>query len=371
MSYEHNFMAHQVSQTLLQEIRLSQASWLNSQLSATTILWQGMADWPRPDIAFEDASKNTALAFEFKPPNQPKREYITGLGQALTYLNDFTFAGLIVPKVCADGFPIAEYINKMFNGLLSTMPITLLSYEKDPTKLTVLRNLQTRTSPPKSIPKGVGRGVFWGYWRDLSNYDLLKLLEIMGNKSLNFDKAYSEFWKRYAVTGRAKTWEGNFRKKKSGAPDTSEALNTKLSMRHSGLVDSEGHITADGFKLLHSGRIYGPDSMVFLEQLARQVLVEGRHLELIFWVDEKGRLIPSKNKHTSPKYQRALDIQLGKDGIISPPPKTAAKPNFLRDEPKLWHKLGLLIPSTSQRYFHPEYGFVFDWRKIISVLGNE
>jgi len=371
MSYEHNYMTHQVSKTLLQQIRSSQATWLNSLMGPRTILWQGMADWPRPDIAFEDSTKNVALAFEFKPPNQPKREYITGLGQALTYLNDFTFAGLILPRVATDGFAIAEYISSMLTGFLSTMPIVLLSYEKDPAQYTVLRKLQQRKDAPVSIPSGVGGKVFWGYWRDLSNYDLLILLDLLSTKAPTFDKAFDLFWKKYAVKGQAKTWEGRNRKKKSGPTDPSEKLNTELAMKHAGLVDSQGNITATGYELLHIGKIYGPDSTTFLEELARQVLITGRHLDLIFWVDEKQRMIPAKNKRTAPKLYRSLDLQLGKDGIISPPPKTAAKQHFLRDEPKLWNKLHLLIPSNSYQYFHPEHGLAFDWRKIISVLGGD
>lgn len=370
MSYEHNYMAYRVANTLLKQIRSSQAPWLNSRLSPKTILWQGIADWPRPDIAFEDSSKNAALALEFKPPNQPKREYVTGLGQALTYLNDFTFAGLIIPKVATDGFPIAEYIKEMFTGFLSTMPVLLLSYEKDPAKFTVLRDLQVRKNAPKSIPKGVGGKVFWGYWRDLSNHDLLTLLDLMGNKSVSMDKAFNVFWKKFTTTGQARTWEGNPRKKKSGAPDPSERLNIELAMKHAGLVDSQGQMTAAGYGLLNTGRIYGADSVVFLEDLARQVLITGRHLDLIFWVDEKARLIPLKNKRTAPKFYRALDLQLAKDGIISAPSPKAAKQYFIRDEPKLWNKLGLLVQSNSHQYFHPEYGLAFDWRKIISILGG-
>ncbi len=370
MSYEHNYMAHRVANTLLQQIRSSQAPWLNSLLSPKTILWQGMADWPRPDIAFEDSSKNAALAFEFKPPNQPKREYVTGLGQALTYLNDFTFAGLIVPTVATDGFPIAEYINEMVTGFLSTMPVIILTYEKDPTKFTALRALQARKNAPKSIPKGVGRKVFWGYWRDLSSHDLLTILNLMGTKSLSMEKAFNMFWKRFSTKGRARTWEGTSRKKKSGTPDPSERLNTELAMKHAGLVDSQGQMTAAGYGLLNTGRIYGADSVVFQEGLARQVLITGRHLDLIFWVDEKSRLIPLKNKRTAPKFYRALDLQLAKDGIIYAPSPGAAKQYFLRDEPKLWNKLGLLVPANSHQYFHPEYGLAFDWRKIISILGG-
>ena len=369
MTYQHTYMAHRVEKILLEHIRSSRAPWLNSLLSPKTTLWQGMADWPRPDIAFEDSSMSAALALEFKPPNQPKREYVTGLGQALTYLNDFTFAGLIMPEVAADGFRIADYIKDMFSGLLLAMPVLLLSYQKDPARFTVLRDLQARQNPPQSIPKGVGRTVFWGYWRDLSNHDLLTLLDLMGRKSVSADKAFDVFWRRLATTGRARTWEGNVRKKKFGAPDSSEKLNARLAMRHAGLVDNHGDMTAAGYGLLNTGRIYGADSVAFMEELARQVLIAGRHLDLMFWVDEKTRSIPRNQRGTAPKYYRALDLQLARDGVISAPSPAAAKQHFIRDEPKLWNKLGLLVKANSSQYFHHGHGLAFDWRKIISVLG--
>jgi len=368
--FDHNLMAHDVSSRLLQDIRMSRADWVGSYLTSKTTLWQGMADWPRPDIAFEDASVKASLAFEFKPPNQPKREYVTGLGQALTYLNDFTFSGLILPELANDGFKVADYISEMLSGILSGMPVALLSYQKDPTELNVLKGLQKRKDGPDSIPKGVGGKVFWGYWRDLSNYDLLTLLGLMDSRSLIFDQAFDLFWKKFAMTGKAMTWEGSFRKKKrANAPGKSgERLNVGLAVRHAGLVDSKGQITAKGYELMRIGKIYGADSTVFLEALAQQVLTVGRHLDLILWIDEQQRLISTRRKHGAPEFYRSLDLQLAKAGIISAPPTSAAKQHFLRDEPKLWRKLGLLVPFNEKQYFHLKHGLVFDWRKIISIL---
>ena len=228
MSYEHNLMAHQVSVRLLQDLRSSHAAWVNSELGPKTTLWQSMAFWPRPDIAFQDTSKNTALAFEFKPPNQPKREYVTGLGQTLTYLNDFQFSGLILPEVANDGFKIAAYISDMLSGFLSEMPVALLCYQDDPTQLKVLRKLQPRRDGPTSIPHGAGGRVFWGYWRDLSNYDLLTILGLMdAPRPITFAAAFVRYWKKFATTGKAQTWEGSKRKKKKNAArgKTGEMLN--------------------------------------------------------------------------------------------------------------------------------------------------
>ena len=89
MPYNHDLMAHQASAALLGDLRAGKADWSHQRLSKKTTLWQGVTDWPRPDIAFEDRTTRASLAIEFKPPNQAKREYVTGLGQALTYLTEF------------------------------------------------------------------------------------------------------------------------------------------------------------------------------------------------------------------------------------------------------------------------------------------
>ena len=374
MSYEHNLMAHGVAVKLLEDIRTARASWANGELSSLTTLWQGMADWPRPDIAFQDSSKNVSIAFEFKPPNQPKREYITGMGQTLTYLNDFKFAGLILPAIADDGFKISEYIGTMFSGLLSTMPVVVFEYANDPSQLKTIRNLQPRPDTTVAIPSGTGRKVFWGYWRDLSHYEVLEMLQLTDRqKRPSFDRIYERFWSRFAVTGKALTWEGRKRRPKAplAAGKMGERMNAHLALKHSGLLDKDDRLTADGYRLLHIGKIYGSESVAFIEALAAQILTVGRHLELIFWVNEQQLLIPPRKKRNATEFYRALDLRLEKAGVIAAPPTGAPKATFFRDEPKLWNKLGLLVRSGSNRYFHVGYGLVFDWRKIISVVESK
>ena len=166
MAFQHNFMAHEVSTLLLDQLRTGKASaWTTPRLTKKATLWQGKAEWPRPDIAFEDRSKGSSFAIEFKPPNHAKREYITGLGQAITYLDDFEYSGLVVPNLSADGFDIGSYLLKLLERELAPLPIALFTYDLDPKGMVVRRKLKTRKSPPSRIPKGIGRKVFWGYWR--------------------------------------------------------------------------------------------------------------------------------------------------------------------------------------------------------------
>ena len=45
--------------------------------------------WPLPDFVIVDQDNDTTTAAEFKPPDQTKREYLTGLGQVVAYTRDF------------------------------------------------------------------------------------------------------------------------------------------------------------------------------------------------------------------------------------------------------------------------------------------
>jgi len=371
MSAEHNLMALQVADVLLNQLRTGVAMWHQPRLTTKVIRWPGRADWPRPDIAFEDRSTTSSIAIEFKPPSQSKGEYVRGLGQTITYLDKFEFAGLVVPERADDGFLIAQYFRDLMANMLTPLPVALFSYGRNPPDLTVLRSLPVRTNPPPALPRGRGRGAFWAYWRDLSSYDLLTLLRLADlSTKHSFDPVFQKFWRQYATRGKAQTWEGKQRKpKRDGGRDyAGEKTNDWLAMRHTGILDSTAKLTAAGYEVLRVGRVYGPDSTAFLELLAHQVLIEGQHLELMFWLERKQRSVSAANKRDAPVFYKALDAALVRDGIIPPRPRTSVKPTFLRDEPKLWNKLGLLVRDGGARYFHPGHGFVFDWRKIISVM---
>ena len=209
---------------------------------------------------------------------------------------------------------------------------------------------------------------------DLSPLDLFELLRLIDSKSKgsSFDDVFLTFWTAFAVKGRARTWEGCRRKKKKkNAPSYApERLNARLAMRHAGMISSEDDLTGLGHELLRVGKVYGPTSAAFSDGIARLVLLEGGHLELIFWVEEQHRFLTATDRQASDAYFRALDYALIQAGVIAPLPAGAAKAHFLRDEPKLWNKLGLLHPAGKNRYFHQGLGFAFDWRKIFSVLGE-
>jgi len=309
------------------------------------------------------------LAVEFKPPGHGKSEYVRGLGQTLTYLDAFELGLLIVPKFANDGFEISSYLSSVLgNSCTANLAIGLMAYASDPSALTPIVSVRARIGnvPPLST----GRRVFWAYWRDLSQFDLFMLLQILDERQCTFENAYQIYWKA-RVKGGARNWEGERRKR----PDptkayTSEQANDGLSLRHVSLIDSSSRITADGYELLRIAKVYGPESQAFLTKLAQLVLVHGKHLELIFWIDETQKRLPVDEKEEHLHFRAALDRELQLAGIIPHLPDTAGKATFLRDEPKLWNKLGLLVHGAGT-YFFPREGYRFNWRQIVSVVGMD
>ena len=373
MSLQHNQLAFQITTELLSQLRAGKAtSWLGSaaRLTTQTSYWQGFAQWPQPDGMFEDITTKATLAVEFKPPSHQKAEYVRGLGQTLTYLRSFDYAAIVLPKLSVDNFEIAQYMADTLNeSFASTLPISVFSYEKGASDLSVLNPLQERTTGAPSHPIGSQRDVFWAYWRDLSNHDLLDIIVRMDGHQENYEQSFQWFWDEKWTQGKAQTWEG---KNRAAAPDSSfnaQKASTRSSLRHIGLVDQSLRLSEEGYVLSRIGRVYGAQSVAFLQRLSRQILLVGRHLELIFWAEENQRLLSDSDKATSNTFYDNLDSLLEKQGVIQVAP-TGAKPHFIRDEPKLWNKLGLLQTASNNRYFVAEQGLQFNWRAIISALGE-
>jgi len=104
----HDSEATRYGNIIKQQIRIGDPEF--KQIFSSDIVRIGYWDWPRPDYVCFDERLNATYALEFKPPEQNKREYVTGLGQALSYLQHHTYSGLIIPFIADDGFKIAEYI---------------------------------------------------------------------------------------------------------------------------------------------------------------------------------------------------------------------------------------------------------------------
>ncbi|MDB8556552.1 hypothetical protein PNU17_12315 [Turicibacter sanguinis] len=385
MTKTHDELATIVGTQLLSNIRDEKEEW--KQIFSTNIFRVGDWDWPRPDYVLSDDENGVTYANEFKPPKQTKREYLTGLGQCMAYLQKHDYAGLMLPKYSDDGFKISEYVFKLLSSEeFCHLPISLIEYDEnsieiDPSSsVKILKSInEVRGSNP--INKSVSTVVktFWCFWRDASHYEIYDLLKLAdkyndeeGDIYSNF--VYPEFY-HMLVSGNTKQWDGTGRKKKKSEKSRkSEKQNYKIPLFHLGLwSQSEGRLTAKGYRLLTIGKLYGANSKQFKDYLTYLLLIDGKHLQLIHEFvkfQNESIAIESKSKEFLLQVEEYFESK-GHIGKRKPTAKTTnAKVTYLRDEPKVWNHLGLVL-TKNKAYFFPNEGFKFKWDKITEILTND
>ncbi len=350
------------------------------QIFSTQITRSADWDWPRPDYVCIDEALKCSYALEFKPPLQSKREYLTGLGQSLSYLQKHLYSGLIVPTVADDGFHIASFISDTLKAdEFKNVGISLYSYNPSDVYagVTLLRGIEQQRDNSKVKPVNLDKTeTFWCWWRDCSQYELFDLLELAflyNNEEgdIYTDRIYPEFYERM-VTGKTKGWDGSPRvKTRSDNSYKSEKQNYKIPLTQLELW-YEGHLTNLGFKMLEIGKKYGPGSESFMNALGYLILVNGKHLELIK-LFEKYQMnhiedIPDNAKRFLLYVEKFLTAQ-GSIGARKPTAvKTDAKATYIRDEPKLWNKFDIMQMATKTSYFYKNEGYKFDWHRISDLL---
>lgn len=372
----HDAMATKCGDQILNGIRNGNPQYL--QIFSTSLSRISDWTWPRPDYVCYDAINKCTYAMEFKPTNQTKREYLCGLGQALSYLQKHMYSGLIVPTVADDGFQISSFINATLQAPeFNNVGISLYEYDPKTLSVTVLRQISKKRIATNLQVATPMNSTFWCYWRDMSQYELFELLclsfkynECSGDVYSNY--IFPDFWNEM-LAGQTYTWEGNLRKAASPSNRDQQKQNYKIPLNQLDLWNpSTGKLTERGMKLLRIGKLYGPDSQDFLNALAYLILVEGKHLELIKRVENYQKIanIPSK----ADSFLLDLENNLQASGCIGPRKPnarkntTTKKPSYLRDEPKIWNKLGLLDMKGKTQYFFPNEGYHFNWHIISEVL---
>lgn len=152
----HDEMAFEVARTIRDLVLKGVDPW--KTLYKPTIVITSSSEWPEPDFVFDDR-KGMTYSFEFKPPEQVRREYLLGIGQAVAYLTHFSHSTLILPKT-AENFNIADYISSIVRSL--PLKIGVITYE--PTDIRHLEVLVPYPPQPVGPPrkKGIYRKSFLG-----------------------------------------------------------------------------------------------------------------------------------------------------------------------------------------------------------------
>lgn len=338
--------------------------------------------WPVPDFVIVDSDNDLALAAEFKPPGQTKREYLTGLGQTLAYTRDFHYAALIVPSYADDGYRIGEHIvDVLGQGIYDTTPIGVLTY--DPSTLsqndascTLARPLPLRAQGMPRTPP-LDRS-FYAKWRDISPGELGRFLDYLyeeGRRTAKErairDRAFDRLWEDI-IAGETYAWAGNVRSVTDNVRSrTGWGKNFRNFVTHLGWIEADGALTAEGWASLHTAHRYGASSQMFLDHIAATVLLAGKHLVLINAIntcqDDRAPFVSEES------WLEALELYLEEEGLLKRNPgrhgaavKQVAR-GFLKAEKTLWKNLELIVPRGG-RVYYPGRGFRFDWERITGLL---
>ncbi len=385
MPDNHDQGAINAASVILSKIRSEDKEF--KQIFTNRFHRSGFTGWPKADAIFKDFidGEEITIGLEFKPPLQEKREYMTGVGQAISYLHHNDYAGLVLPKLSKDNHLISDFVVELFYSRdeLKNLPLCILDYDPKtpigPNNLFLRKKIEKKNQ--YKIEKKEDRGkvkVFWAWWRDLSNYEIYDILTLCRkyNDKIDSDIYTNHVWPEFKSkleTGKALTWEGKSRRRPS--IPVGEKQNYKIPFFQLGLINQDtGHLTQFGFRLLNLCDQVGADSKVFMQALGSHILKEGKHMQLIdliYYFQEK--IIKEGIKFKSDEHKELFDNYLIDIGQVPPwedrkPGKktTGAKQSYIRDEFKLWNKLGFIL-GNERTYFREDYGLQFDWPKIREV----
>lgn len=335
-----------------------------------------IASWDTPTVeyAYQNTENNSTLAFFFVGKDA---DGDNNLKNCLDILSSYD-----VCIMCFDSTDLSganNFCNELTETNLDTLAVGVLAYDKNGKIIVLKMYSHSDTSKKKRTAKE--NKSYWCWWRDASRYEIADLL-ILSEKydseegDVYTTKVYPEFYERM-INQQTKQWDGTPRKKNySAASYKAEKQNYKIPMCQLGLWDvSTGHITPKGRLLLEVVNEYGSESKQYLNYLSKLILLDGKHLDLIKDISDFQRdcaeLIPESSSDFFVMFDEYMDTK-GSLGTRKPSAvTTGAKKAYVRDEPKLWNKLGFVILYSKGRYYWPFKGIKFDWDYINNILVSD
>ena len=349
---------------------------LTSEIDVRQIFTANMrrtATWNCPNVnyAYYDMDAQKTVAFLFSDDLDGDEVL---LETTIKTVNEY--------DACIVCFSVTELMTeKQFSEMLQSrgldnLPIATVAYDK---KCNVMV-LRTLLLPNNVAKKRTGHELksYWCWWRDTSQYEVVTLLEL----SKKYDseegdiytrKVYPEFFE-LMISKKTKQWDGRPRNKNySESLYKAEKQNYKIPMCQLGFWDAEtGHITEKGHMLLEVAETYGDHSKRYLNYLSKIILLDGKHLDLIKDLEDFQKQCPEIIPKASADFFILFDDYMAnKNSIGTRKPsavKTGAKKAYVRDEPKLWNKLGIIEMAGAGRYYRPFKGIEFNWQRINEIL---
>ena len=413
MELNHHIMAKEATDAILS--KFINGNWKCCKNVGTNFYRTNtFADFPSPDATFVDEGNKILVSFEFKPPTETKRGILTGLGQAIAYLERATISYLIVPKTIED-FDMESYMKDIFTKLIKDkLPVGLIIYtNNNPSNVTLAVNVVNCTKNPISINSSKNNR-YWAKHQDMPLPLFFLILHFYYLKQVGMldGDAYEACWKKHMISpsilddlelrpvidlknNPIRTMMGEdyicYNKgiikslKKEGASNdiireeikkaiaTSKPDNTNgkwdnnyrrvrryllAFFKQINVIDSNDNITTKGLKLHQIGLTNGPESKLFKDYFTKEILITGCHFDLIVDFDKMFRNRPFDIGLTT--FLEEMEKKYEEMGYIKRNPgrkvDNGNKKPFLDHERTLWKYLDLMDNSYN-----------FNWKRIMEV----
>jgi hypothetical protein len=380
MSTNHDILAFAVATEVVRRVVGGAAPW-NSIFSATAYVTSSRT-WPVPDFVLVDDAKIT-LAAEFKPPQQTKREYLTGLGQAVAYTRDFDYGLLVLPDIADDGYPIAKHVVSVLReGSWAHAPVGILSYDPktfSPTSPSILESHFFKKRASRPTTAAPLDSSFYAKWREMSLEEMFCLLRYSYDETRQptasggtvRDRAFERLWsdiqaeKMHHPGGGVRHYANNHKVK------VGVGKNYRNFLFHIGWTEADGALTKDGLVALHIGTLYGQLSRPFMDAVARSLLLDGKHLILFNAIEDFQSSLEVIPEQVG--WLDAVEENLESRGLLERNPERAAAATagsarqFFKAEKQLWRMLELIRPKGA-RVYHKGRGLIFNWARITDLI---
>jgi hypothetical protein len=417
MATNHDIASYKSQRIFLENFRTG--IWKNTNFSKNLIARRTNKNWPSEDGNIYDNSHKNNIALEFKPLTETKRGIQTGLGQCITYLNNFSCSYLICPDQVED-FKISEYMKNVFNKeIYGKLPIGLIehSVKDNDLSLKLLVDISEKLSL-NSSEQNIKESRYWAKYIDTNPhliYLLLKISKEFSRKSedrdheiwsIFFDKYYfpknarnlqpyesvishfnlkkiepfrdtkkkllkmvenGEFTKDEAIKELKEHcyWDGKplLSKSKTGTDNLfrSYKKNYLKNLDHMEVWDSNYFPTKIGEDYIKIGEKYGPNSVEMLKYFGKTFLENGNHFDLILDLDNsvKEKTFNSSNdaRVFSQKYMEEKGLYKRNTARATVKGRT----KLFSNEFQLWNKLELF---RSNKSYISGTGYDFNWEKI-------
>jgi hypothetical protein len=370
MSLSHDKLAEFLSQAILQKFR---------NLFGNVFISNVSMDFPRPDFIYipyeigridikeiEKYLGQTTLvgeplplpvSFEVKTPYVYKHEYITGIGQAISYNSIFPLSYLVVPNYNMEGFEVLDFLKTIIE--INNLSIGLFSYKmENPAEIDLVKQasiVRIKAGHVKETVKAIKRS--YSYWRETKPEEVFEALRIsreveqtsQTNNILNI--VMGKLWKEVLSK--------RFLKAKK---ISSFLLNYKLFLIQNALLDATGHLTTIGRHTLSLGERFGKESETFKEIITYILLKYGGHYILLSKIYEEQRKMSKEHLTSWDNWVNEIERKLKKQNYY------ISKDDFRIDLPRMLFAYNQYFCGIVERQFIKGEGILINFPKIVEIL---